>query len=350
MTPARFLELRKGAWERLDWLVAKAGKRSVAALTESELHELTRLYPAVAVDVAGARMCGLDPKTQQRINRLAIAAHGLLYRRPRRRGGPGIVRFLLLDYPRLFRRLWRYVAVSAAVFLVPGLGTYAMVRARPLTAYVFMPAGLEIVDEEEEVSAGDVSERYRRMPGAPMASFITVNNIGVALATFALGITAGVGTVWSLSRNAMMLGAFAAHFQNHGYGYEVAAFLTPHGALEIFAILIAGAAGLRLGLSLAIPGRVTRKVSLRNGAKEAVLLVLGTIPMFVVAGAIESFVTPSYLPGGTKIAIGLAVLGATLLYLLLAGRTWRGSARPRRRPLRRAAPGEKHGLEAHATP
>ncbi len=320
MTPARFLETRGPAWERLEALVRKTGRKGVSALTEGELHELTRLYPAVAVDVARARMCGIAPKTQQRINRLAIAAHGLLYRRPRSRNRFGVLRFFGRDYPRLFRRLWPYMALSTAIFLVGALGAYVTVRVRPSTAHIFMPRGLEVVEEETDVSAGDVSERYRRMPSPPMASFIMTNNIQVAFAAFALGITAGIGTCYVLFVNSMMLGTFVAHFANCGLGYEVASFLTPHGALEIFAILVSAAAGLRLGLSLAIPGRVTRKASLKIGAKEAVRLVLGTIPMFVVAGVIEGFVTPSYMAGGTKIIIGLAALGTTLVYLLFAGR------------------------------
>ncbi len=319
MTPARFLETRAPAWNQLEALVRKAGRSGVARLSDPELHELTRLYPAVAVDVARARMSRIDATTQQRINRLAIAAHGLLYRRPKARKGLAIVRFFARDYPRLFRQLWPYMALATAIFLAGSLGAYLTVLARPSTAHYFVPAGLDVVDEETDVSAGDVSERYRRMPGAPMTSFITTNNIRVAFLAFAAGITAGIGTVLLLFFNAMMLGGFVAHFQNHHLGYEVASFLTPHGALEIFAILVAAAAGLRLGLSLAIPGRVTRKTSLRIGAKEAVLLVLGTIPMFIVAGVIESFITPSYISGGLKITIGLAALGTTLAYLLVVG-------------------------------
>ena len=110
-TPARFLETRAPAWDRLEALVEKCRPRGVAALADEELHELTRLYPGVAVDVARARVHKIDPKTQQRINRLAIAAHGLLYRRPHARPLAAVGRFLLRDYPRLFRRLWPYVVL-----------------------------------------------------------------------------------------------------------------------------------------------------------------------------------------------------------------------------------------------
>jgi uncharacterized membrane protein SpoIIM required for sporulation len=280
-------------------------------------------------------MSGVDTRTHERINRLVIAAHGLLYREPRTRRRSVLLSFFARDYPRLFRRLWPYVALSTAMFLVAGLGAYVTVRGRPSTAYVFVPYGLEAADEETDVSAGDVSERYRRTPGQLMAAFITTNNIRVAFFAFALGITAGIGTAYVLLFNSMTLGAFIAHFQNHGFGTEVALFLTPHGALEIFAILVAGAAGLRLGLSLAIPGRVTRKESLKLGAQDAVKLVLGTIPMFMIAGPIESFVTPSYLPGRAKILVGLTALGLTLVYLLFVGRGRR--KRPSAEPATAAA-------------
>ncbi len=320
MTPARFLETRRDAWNRLETLIAKAGSRGVARLTDHELHELTRLYPAVAVDVARARMYEIDPKTQRRINQLAIAAHGLLYRRRSVRPTRAIWRFFRHDYPQLFRRLWVYMVLATAIFTVSTLGAYVSVRIRPSTAHLFVPGGLDVVDESE-VTAEDVSERYRRMPKPPMASAITTNNISVAFAAFALGITAGVGTCYVILMNSMMLGGFFGHFANHNLSYECYSFLIPHGVLEIFAILVSAAAGLRLGLSLAIPGQVTRKNSLRAGAKEAVLLVMGTIPMFIIAGAIEAFVTPTYvIPGWAKIIIGLTVWAAVMAYLLLVGR------------------------------
>jgi len=323
MTPARFLETRRAAWDRLDALIAKAGRRGAAALAEQELHELTRLYPAVAVDVARARMYRIDRKTQERINSLAIAAHGLLYRRPHVRPIGAIWQFFRCEYPRLFRRLWAYMLLASAIFAASALGAYVSVRVRPSTAYLFVPRGLDVAGGPE-VTAEDVGERYRRMAKPPMAGGITANNISVAFNAFALGITAGVGTAYVILLNAMMLGGFFGHFANHHLSYACYCFLVPHGALEIFAILVSAAAGLRLGISLGIPGRLTRTASLRAGAREAVWLVLGTIPMFVVAGAIEAFVTPTHLPGAAKIVIGLAALAATLCYLLLAGRSPEG--------------------------
>jgi len=319
MTPKRFLETRRATWDRLEALVDRARQRGLRGLTEAELHELTRLYPAAAVDVARARMVQADSGTQQRMNQLAIAAHGLLYRRTSTRSLPAVWRFFRRDYPRLFRRLWPCMILATVIFLVGSLGAYAATRLAPSNAYLFVPYGLD-VSNPGEVTSEDISERFRRMSNPPFAAAIVSNNITVAFKVFALGITAGIGTCYQLLLNAMMLGGFAAHFTNHGLSYPLWSFIAPHGVLEIFAILVAAAAGLRLGFSLALPGSRTRSASLRLGARDAVLLVLGTIPMFAIAAFIEGFITPSYLPGMVKIILGVTVAAVVLVYLLAVGR------------------------------
>jgi uncharacterized membrane protein SpoIIM required for sporulation len=319
MTPGRFLETRRPTWDRLETLVTRACKRGLRALTEAELHELTRLYPAAAVDVARARMLRVDSHAQERMNQLAIAAHGLLYRRTSTGSLPALWRFFRWDYPRLFRRLWPCMVLATAVFLAGLLGAYVATRLAPANAYLFVPMGLD-VSNPGQVTSEDISERFRQMSHPPMAAAIVSNNISVAFNVFAFGITAGVGTCYLLLMNAMMLGGFAAHFTNHGLSYPLWSFLAPHGVLEIFAILVAAAAGLRLGFSLAVPGGRTRSASLRLGARDAVLLVLGTVPMFAVAAFLEGFVTPSYLPGAAKIILGVTVAAVVLVYLLAVGR------------------------------
>jgi uncharacterized membrane protein SpoIIM required for sporulation len=320
MTPGRFLEARRAAWDRLETLVTRARRGGLRGLTEAELHDLTRLYPAAAVDVARARLLQVDPQAQQRMNQLAIAAHGLLYRRTSTRSLPALWRFFRWDYPRLFRRLWPCMVLATAIFLVGLLGAYVAARLAPANAYLFVPMGLDVTNPGQ-VTGEDISERFRQMSHPPMAAAIVSNNISVAFNVFALGITAGVGTCYLLLMNAMMLGGFAAHFTNHGLSYPLWSFLAPHGVLEIFAILVAAAAGLRLGFSLAVPGARTRSASLRLGARDAVLLVLGTIPMFAVAAFLEGFITPSYLPGAAKIILGVTVAAVVLAYLLAVGRS-----------------------------
>lgn len=319
MTPARFLKTRAGAWDRLEALVKKTSPKGVRALTDSELRELTLLYPAVAVDVARARMYKIDPNTQNRINQLAISAHGLLYRRKSVKSIQVILTFFRDTYPRLFRRMWPYTVLAIAVFTIGFIGAYISTVLTPSNAYIFVPGQLDLTENESGLSSKDISERFRRIPKPPMAAGIMANNISVAFNAFALGITAGIGTCYIIIFNAMMLGGFAAHFSNHGLTYEFWSFIIPHGMLEIFAILVSAAAGLKLGLSLVIPGQLKRSISLRRGARDSVLLLIGTIPMFVVAGLTESIITPSYIPGKIKIALGVTLVILTISYLMLGG-------------------------------
>lgn len=320
MTPGRFLETRDRAWQRLEELILLANQKGLHSLSPQQMHELTRLYPSVAVDAARARMYGIDATTQKKINSLAIAAHGLLYRSKRNKKPlQAIWNFFSCDYPRLFRKLWPYVTLAVVMFSIGTMGTYVAARLKPASAYLFVPGDMDFADGEAGVTSADISERFRKMDKPPMAAGITVNNISVALNAFALGITAGIGTCYIMIFNSMMLGGFAAHFANHNLSYEFWSFIAPHGCLEIFAIVVAAAAGLRLGLSLTLPGELKRSASLRKGAVEAVFLVLGTVPMFVVAGLVEGFITPSYLPGIFKIILGVSLLSGTLAYLLFVG-------------------------------
>lgn len=327
MTPAQFLDTRGPAWKEFEALIAKTGRRGLSALTDEEIHQLVRTYPAIVVDLARVRMYKFSPEVQNRVNQMAIAAHGLIYRKQHQRVWPAIGRFFFADYPRLFRRLWPYITLATAIFVVAAAGAFVTTQIRPSTAYLFVPGNLDLPDGSIEVSAEDISARFRQMPKPPMAAGIITNNISVAFNAFAFGITAGVGTCYLVLFNAMMVGGIAGHFVNHGLTFEFCSFIAPHGCLEIFTILIAAAAGLRLGLSLVLPGNLTRKASLRTGAKEAVFLVIGTVPMFVIAGLIEGFITPSYLPGELKITLGVTVFAVVLAYLLLVGRNVSDSPR-----------------------
>lgn len=323
---AEFVRRRSPQWDRLEELLARAGRRGAAAWSEDELEEMLSAYPGLAVDVSRARLHGLDASLQERLNRLAFAAHGLVYQRPRSAPLTRLRQCLVAGYPRLFRRLGGYVALAAALFAVGAVGAFTATRLHPPAAYAFVPQGLEMPDSGAAVTSRDISERFRQIARAPMAAGIIANNLSVAFNAFALGISAGILTCYVIFVNAMMLGAFAGHFANHDLVYPLAAFLTPHGVLEIFAILVAAAAGLRMGLSLALPGRRTRGASLRAGARDAVLLVLGTVPMFLVAGLVEGFVTPAYIPGWVKIVLGCGLGAGALVYLLTAGRNGQATA------------------------
>jgi uncharacterized membrane protein SpoIIM required for sporulation len=148
------------------------------------------------------------------------------------------------------------------------------------------------------------------------------NNMSVGFMTFALGITAGLGTIYMMAFNGLLIGVIGMACWHSGMSVQLWSFVAPHGVLELPAIFIAGGAGLRIAQGLLFPGVLPRRDSLAQAGVEAVQLVLGTIPILIVAGLIEAFVSPTSLPVPLKFSMAAALF--VLLGVYLFG-TARGS-------------------------
>jgi len=169
-------------------------------------------------------------------------------------------------------------------------------------------------------SVADIRERFGHEGDPLLSSFVITNNIRVALAAFALGITFAVGTVYMMVVNGAMLGGIAGAFAKSGIAGQFWMVILPHGALELSAVVVAGGAGLVMGYALWCPGQRTRRKALREEAVRAMQLAVGLIPAFAVAGLFEGLVTPSdAIPESLKVILGAAAAAVFWLYLLLAG-------------------------------
>jgi uncharacterized membrane protein SpoIIM required for sporulation len=155
----------------------------------------------------------------------------------------------------------------------------------------------------------------------PLAtSGIMTNNLSVAFSTFALGITAGLGTIWMMAINGLLIGVIGAATWKAGMALQLWSFVAPHGVLELPAIFIAGGAGFEVARGLLFPGLLPRRQSVALAGGRGARLLLGTIPLLVIAGVIEGFFSPSNAPVFMKFTLA-AVLFATLLtYLFLVNR------------------------------
>jgi uncharacterized membrane protein SpoIIM required for sporulation len=150
----------------------------------------------------------------------------------------------------------------------------------------------------------------------PMAtSAIMTNNLSVSFITFAGGITFGLLTLTSLFNNGIMLGVIGTACHQYGMSVALWSFVAAHGSLELPSILIAGAAGLRLGHAMLFPGNLRWKESIARGGIEATRLVSGIIPLLVIAGCLEGFFSPSQAPVWLKFTVGAMLF--TLLNLWL---------------------------------
>jgi len=308
----RYIQRNDPVWRRLEHL-AREASRSVGRLDDDELDELVHLYQEVSSHLAHARGQYRDPGLNARLSRILGEARVVIYRR-RSSAAAAVGRFFVETFPAAVWHSRRFVAVAFACFFVPaiGFGTWLAGSASALDAAV--PPELQQLIAEEEFAAYYSSDAAQNFAGQ-----VTINNIQVAFLAFALGVVAVVGPGLVLANNGMHVGVMAAVMHRAGEGPQFWGLILPHGLLEISAILVAGAAGLRLSWAIVAPGDRTRRDALRDEGLRSVVIVTGLALCFVVAGFVEGFVTPSGLPTALRIAVGVAVLATFVVYVVLLG-------------------------------
>ena len=316
MISTRWLAKRKPHWQRLEQLVDRSGRRGVAVFGHEELQELGLLYRQTASDLATVREDITSRPLTAYLNQLLARAHNLIYmgKRPQL---DGIVRFYVDTYPRVFRDTYRLVLLAAMVFIFGALaGVIVTLRDPGFAHQILGPQMIETIEKREMWTHSILSVR-------PMASStIMTNNIAVGFAMFAAGITAGVGTLWMLITNGLLMGVLAVTTARAGMALQLWDFVAAHGALELPAIFIAAGAGLEIARGLLFPGMLSRKESLRLAGNRGAKLLLGTLPLLIVAGVIEGFVSPTKIPTPLKFLLSATLFTALILYLL------RGIKRP----------------------
>jgi uncharacterized membrane protein SpoIIM required for sporulation len=252
------------------------------------------------------------------LNNLVVRAHGVIYR-PEQTRLKALAAFFGREFPALVRQEWRPILLAVLADVLPALWCILMANLDPGFIDAVSPPGLR-----ERLDQGDLWV-YRINPIKPLASSaIMTNNIAVTFTFFALGIAFGAGTLWGLVYNGIHFGSIAVLVNQTRMAREFWAFVVPHGSLEIPAIYIGGGAGFILGAALLFPGDLTRKDALVVRGRVAVKLVLGCVPILIVAGIIEAFFSPlppTTVPVGAKFLVGAALFSLLLVDLLLVGRT-----------------------------
>jgi uncharacterized membrane protein SpoIIM required for sporulation len=305
-----WLEKRQPYWRRLEALVEQSGRRGVGRLSRSELQELALLYRQIASDLSSVRE---DPSSRQisaYLNQLLGRAHNLIYM-GRKTNAAGIVQFFRSTYPRIFRENLAYPLAAFCIFIAAAIAGMALCFSDPGFERYFLGASMTDTIEQHRMWTHSV------VAMKPLASsFILTNNISVACATFASGILAGLGTIYMLFFNGLLMGVIGTACWRAGMSSQLWSFVAPHGVLELPAIFIAGGGGLLLARGLLFPGTLPRRDSILEAGGRAVRLVLGVIPMLVVAGIIEGYLSPTDFPIPLKFAVGAAMAAALALYLL----------------------------------
>ncbi len=291
----------------------------MARLDRQQLHELGRLYRAASADLSRARASKMGGDISHYLNNLVVKAHNQVYQRSRNRW-IDLWNFLWYKYPALVRENIIYIATAFLVFAVPAVLCYMFVLKDVNFAHLELTQGQPLVAEEmwNMIEHGQMWTDSAQWGSPIWSSAIAANNIHVALMAFALGMTFGLGTLWILWLNGMMLGTILGACAVYGLDYRLIAFVAPHGVLELSAIYICGGAGLILGKALLLPGQWRRVDALKIAAKPAMGLFAGCLPLLLIAGSIEGFISPrTDLPPEAKFTVSLATFVCLFLYLFV---------------------------------
>ena len=316
MISYRWVEKRKPYWERLEQLITTAN-RGISKLSHVELQELGLLYRQTASDLAAVREDTAGRQYALYLNQLLGRSHNLIYlgHQPK---VSGIVRFYRDTYPQIFRQTLPQTLFAVAIFLFTGIVAWAVTWHDPAFAYRLLgPRMMETIEQRKMWTESIVTVK-------PLASSgIMTNNLSVAFTTFAMGITAGIGTLWMIALNGLLIGVIGAATWKAGMAVQLWSFVAPHGVLELPAIFIAGGAGFEIARGMLFPGLLPRKLSLERAGGRAAQLLLGTIPLLIIAGVIEGFFSPSGAAVGMKFALAAVLFFALLSYLFLPTRAER---------------------------
>ncbi len=282
MREAAFVRQNEKKWEALEQTVV-SGK----ALLKPD--ELADYFIQLTDDLGYAKTHYPQSNTTVYLNNLTASVHQAIYQNKKEDKGR-LLRFWRYELPKVMYESRRQLLYSFLVFLTACL--IGAVSAAHDESFVRLILGDSYVNMTlENIEKGDPMAVYKSMGRSDMFFAITVNNIRVSFMAFSMGILLSLGTGFVLLQNGIMLGAFQYFFYQQGF--LLPSFLTIwiHGTIEIASIIIAGAAGLVMGNSLLFPGTYPRMYSFRKGAKKGLKIVIGLVPLFVVAGFLESFVT-----------------------------------------------------------
>ena len=311
----RFVARHGESWDALEEALNRLeGGQTVSA------HDFPQSYRRLCQQLALAQSRSYNPALVDRLNRMVLRGHQQLYGRPLIT--PRLVEGIQRTFPRRVRAEWRLVLLSSAIFTVPLLLTIGLLKLDPsLIHSILDPMTLANVESMYDPASEHFLKGRSAETDIEMFGFYIRNNIGIGFRVFASGLLAGLGSSAFLAYNGLFIGAVIGHLDNIGFAGTLYPFMIAHGAFELTAIVLAGAAGLRLGSAIIAPGRRSRRAALGEAAAAAMPIVYGFTGMLLIAAGIEAFWSPRYtLPLSIRYGVGAAMWVLVGVYLLLAGR------------------------------
>ena len=329
MKQRQFESEQTRTWQRYRELLVQLDKPARRREARASLYSFPGLYRRICAHFALARTRRYSPGLTEELHTLVSRGHPHLYRR-RPSWSRRVLDFLVADFPRSLRRHRHLFALSALLLYVPML-------AMAVACYQDGELIYSLLDRENVAGLESMYDPTNRVPGRDaerqadtdfaMFGFYVMNNASVDFRAFAGGMVLGIGSLFILAFNGLLIGAAAGHLTALGYGETFWSFVSGHSALELTAVAVSGAAGLLLAAALLAPGRRRRKDALRENAGEAVILVMGALAMTVVAALIEAFWSSgTWTSPAVKYLFGGLWWLVVILYFVFAGRGERDAA------------------------
>ena len=322
MKVSDLMESRRASWRELDQLCTELERRRWRKLGAPSIARFSMLYRAACADLALADAYQLPPTVVQFLHRLVGRAHNQLYRS---RGFQFATwaRELLVDVPqRLFND--NYLRLAFCTFWGMFLLSAGLAYSRP--GFAERVAGKEFVSTVEEMHSQPPTGGPRTRPAPPadlsqaMVGFYIRNNTSIGLRCFAFGLLFGVGGLYETLFNAAMMGAIFGHMAHMPHKEYFFQFVTAHAPLELTAVVVSAAAGMRLGFSLVQTHGLTRLASLRQAGRETMPIMGAAIAMFALAAVVEAFLSPTPAPYWVKALVAVASAGLLMFYFVILGR------------------------------
>ncbi|WP_213875137.1 stage II sporulation protein M [Pseudomonas sp. dw_358] len=320
MKQSQFEQLHRPRWQQFEHLLERLESRRASA---EESEDFCRRYRHLCSQLALAGERGYSHHLIDTLQHLAMRGHQQLYRH-HSRVLASVLAFVLVQFPGQVREQWRWVAGAALVFVLSLMLTLGLVYHFPDLIYAIISPRevleMEAMYDPGATRFGPAAQRLSST-GLMMFGYYVMHNIGIAFQIFAGGLLLGLGSLYLLVSNGLSIGAVAGHLGQIGFNQTFWPFVIGHGAFELTGLVLAGAAGLRLGGALLAPGPLARSEALRHSARKAMQLVYGAVVLLLIAAFIEAYWSSiTTLPASVKYAVGAGLWLLVLSYLSLAGR------------------------------
>jgi uncharacterized membrane protein SpoIIM required for sporulation len=312
----RFRKEREAEWRKLEEILARAEASSAAALSDDEIIALPVLYRSALSSLSVARAISLDQALIAYLESLCTRAYFFVYG-TRTTLLKRILAFFAQDWPRAARELWLETAIAVALTVLGVVVAYVLTMRDSTWFYSFvspvLAGGRGPAASTEELRSTLFSEAQSGL--SIFATYLFTHNAQVALLAFALGFAFCLPAAFLVLTNGMMLGAFVALFASRGLSVEFGGWILIHGTTELFAIALSGAAGFRLGWTLAFPGARSRVEAMSAAGRKAAIVMTGVVVMLGVAGALEGVGRQVVTDTSLRYAIAALAILLWALYL-----------------------------------